>query len=323
MKDRFSSHHGVLIVNKPPGPSSHDMVYRLRSLLGIQKIGHAGTLDPFASGVLVMGVGQGTKILEYMQHQKKTYRMVLRLGLITDTYDCNGQVVEEKEVRFSPEAIREAASAFVGGYAQVPPVYSAKKVQGQRLYDLARKGKIIRMPPKNVEIDRIDVLSIQGADVTLEVVAGEGTYMRSLAMDIGYRLGTGATALSLVRLKSGAFTIEGALELWEQSSKELLIQSLLPIETALSDFKRIYLSEADVLKVRNGNQVYAFFPTTGPAGMYSDLSFEKDELLLACEQTGKPVAVLRAEVNGSFAASLANRSLNRRIATLVKVFGVM
>ena len=323
MKDRFSSHHGVLIVNKPPGPSSHDMVYRLRSLLGIQKIGHAGTLDPFASGVLVMGVGQGTKILEYMQHQKKTYRMVLRLGLITDTYDCNGQVVEEKEVRFSPEAIREAASAFVGGYAQVPPVYSAKKVQGQRLYDLARKGKIIRMPPKNVEIDRIDVLSIQGADVTLEVVAGEGTYMRSLAMDIGYRLGTGATALSLVRLKSGAFTIEGALEIGEQSSKELLLQSLLPIETALPEFKQIYLSEADVLKVRNGNQIYAFFPTAGPAGMYSDLSFEKDELLLACEQTGKPVAVLRAEVNGSFAASLANRSLNRRIATLVKVFGVM
>ncbi len=323
MKDSVSPYNGVLIVNKPSGPSSHDMVYRLRSLLGIQKIGHAGTLDPFASGVLVMGIGQGTKILEYLQHQKKTYRMVLRLGLITDTFDCSGQVIEEKEVRFNQEEIQEAASAFVGVYAQVPPVYSAKKVNGQRLYDLARKGKIIRMPPKNVMIDQIDILSVREADVTVEVVAGEGTYMRSLAMDIGYRLGVGATALSLVRLKSGRFTVEEAITIGEETSKELLIQSIIPIEQGLPEFKRLFLSEENVSEVRNGKQIYAFFPTAGPAGVSSDLGFEKDELLMACDQTGKPVAMIRAEVNGSFAESLAHRAMNRRIATLVKVFGVM
>ncbi len=323
MKDSFSPYNGILAVNKPSGPSSHDMVYRLRSLLGIQKIGHAGTLDPFASGVLVMGVGQAAKILEYLQHQKKTYRMVFRLGLTTDTFDCNGQVIEEKEVRFSQEEVQEAVNAFVGGYDQVPPVYSAKKVNGQRLYDLARKGKIIRMPPKSVVIDRIDILSIQEADITVEVVAGEGTYMRSLAMDIGYRLGVGATALSLVRLKSGSFSVEEALTIGEEISKERLIQSIIPIEEALPEYKRLYLSEENVSEVRNGKQIYAFFPTAGPSGLSSDFGFEKDELLLACAQTGKPVAIIRADVNGSFAAGLVQRSMNRRIATLVKVFGGM
>jgi tRNA pseudouridine55 synthase len=316
-------YHGVIAVNKPSGPSSHDMVYRLRKVLQMQKIGHTGTLDPFASGVLVMGIGQGTKILEYLQHQRKTYVMVLRLGLVTDTFDCNGQIIEQNVVVFSLREIEQAVYSFIGGYDQVPPVYSAKKLDGKRLYDLARKGKIIRMPPKRVEIDSIEILEVSGADIRIRVVAGEGTYMRSLAMDIGYTLGTGATAMSLIRVRNGSFCVEEALSIQENTTQEQVKPYMKSVTEALPEYKKLYVTDECVDEIRNGKQIYTPIPYSYKSGQLSDMGFSKDELLLVCSPLGIPVAVVRAEVNGSFAKNLAEKHEKRRIATLVKVFGAM
>lgn len=330
MIEQTASYHCIINLYKPVGPSSHDMVHELRKLLGCQKIGHAGTLDPFASGVLVMGVGHGTKILEYLQHQKKTYLMTLQLGWITDTFDCSGKTVEQNEVTVSEADIIRVVQQFVGGYDQVPPQYSAKKIGGKKLYELARKGKIIQMPPRPVEIDAIEVVKIERPDVTVKVICGEGTYMRSLAMDIGYELGCGATALSLQRTKIGNFSIEEAASINEMTTKEEFLTNLLPIDRALPWMKKIFVDDPTVADIRNGKQIYAFFPITedkdgrnrGQCGVQSDFTFEKQEMLRVCDVGGNLVALAEAEVNGSFVLSLLQRKINRRIATLIKVFGV-
>ncbi|MFP4460969.1 MAG: tRNA pseudouridine(55) synthase TruB, partial [Thermotogota bacterium] len=193
----MASINGILPLFKPIGPTSHDMVSLLRKKLNTKKIGHSGTLDPFAEGVLVMGIGNGTRILEYLKDEKKVYTMTLRLGLLTDTYDIQGQIMADDHVLFPREKLEDTIKSLLGSQKQVPPIFSAKKYKGKKLYEYAREGKIIKMPPRQIEIYSIDLISIEGRDITIKAVVSPGTYMRSLAFDIGLKLGTNATAVAL------------------------------------------------------------------------------------------------------------------------------
>jgi tRNA pseudouridine55 synthase len=205
---------GLLNLNKPAGLTSHDVVARVRRLTRLTRIGHAGTLDPPATGVLLLGLGKGTKLTQFLHEYPKTYRAVLALGSRTDTYDAAGKVIATRDVgRLSPEAVRGVLAGFEGTIEQIPPMYSALKWQGQRLYTLARQGIEIERRPRRVHIMRLILLDLSADTLTLEVECSGGTYVRVLADDIGQRLGCGAHLRHLTRTAVGPHTIAQALTL--------------------------------------------------------------------------------------------------------------
>lgn len=229
---------GVLNIKKEPGWTSHDVVARLRSALRGIKIGHAGTLDPAASGVLPILIGRGTRIAEYLLHWDKEYRAVLRLGETTDTLDATGTVLD----RCSPDQvteddIREAVSAFKGRIQQVPPMYSAVKVRGVPLYKAAREGRIIDRALREVIIHEIQIDRIDGRDIYLRVLCSKGTYIRTLCADIGAKLGVGGHLQALERSKAGPLMVETAITV-EEYERQLrageVIKSMMPLDAALA-----------------------------------------------------------------------------------------
>ena len=206
---------GLLNINKPVGPTSHDIVARVRKLIGRRKVkvGHAGTLDPFADGVLVVCVGPATRLADYVQRQTKTYRAGITLGAVSDTHDITGAITENTKA--SPvdiDVVRSAMEAFVGRIDQVPPAHSAIHVDGRRAYDLARAGRQVDLPARKVEIYRIALEAYEYPNLTIEVQCGAGTYIRSLARDIGEALGVGAYCSSLTRTAVGKFEIDEAVD---------------------------------------------------------------------------------------------------------------
>lgn len=205
---------GVLNLNKPPGMTSRDVVDRIsRPLRGV-KVGHAGTLDPLASGVLVLCLGAATRLIEYVQRMPKTYRTVVRLGARSDTLDADGQVEAVEGPPIPTEAeVRTALAAQVGTIEQVPPQYSALKVGGRRAYDLAREGTSVELAARPVRIDRVELLAYEWPRLELEVDCGGGTYIRSIARDVGEALGCGGLVEVLTRTRIGAFRIEDAIDL--------------------------------------------------------------------------------------------------------------
>ncbi len=207
---------GVLVVDKPAGMTSHDVVHRLRKALKTRRIGHTGTLDPMATGVLPVAVGEGTRTVQFLMEEQKGYRATLRLGETTDTQDAEGQVLERRSTEgVTPEAVLEAARRFVGTLRQIPPMYSALKKDGVPLYKLARKGIEVEREPREVEIARLEILEIDLPSVTLEVDCSKGTYIRTLAHDLGQTLGCGAHLTALRRIRSGRFLEGDALPLAE------------------------------------------------------------------------------------------------------------
>ena len=207
---------GLLIINKPKGLTSHDVVAKLRKILSIQKIGHTGTLDPDATGVLCICVGKATKLAEYATEVEKEYRVVMRLGVITDTQDATGRVIKETEnFEITRDEIEEAFRKFTGSIKQIPPMYSAVKVGGTPLYKLARKGKEISREARDVYIKEIKFTEYSGALVKFDVVCSKGTYIRTLCFDIGNYLGVGAHMYSLERLRSGDFHMKDAVTIEE------------------------------------------------------------------------------------------------------------
>jgi tRNA pseudouridine55 synthase len=202
---------GLFIVKKPPGPSSFDMVRKARRELGVKKIGHAGTLDPLAQGVLLLGVGRGTKLLTSVEGLDKSYRAGLRLGVRTDTYDATGKVMEERDASgVTEETLSAVLARFTGETEQVPPMYSAIKKDGRRLYKLAREGVEVRREPRRVRIDRLELVEFSSPDAVIELDCAKGTYVRSLIEDVGRALGVGAHMTSLTRTRVGPFRIEDA-----------------------------------------------------------------------------------------------------------------
>ncbi|MEZ5065472.1 MAG: tRNA pseudouridine(55) synthase TruB [bacterium] len=198
-------------MDKPAGRTSHDVVARVRRVLSGAKVGHAGTLDPDATGVLVLCVGNATKISAFLMEGEKEYRGVGRLGVVTDTQDASGQVLAERKVDVTLENLREAAREFLGRIEQIPPMFSAVKIDGQKLYRLARKGVEVERPARTVHVRSFEITSIDGADFEFVVTCSKGTYVRTLVHDLGARLGCGGHLARLVRSRQGGFSLENAV----------------------------------------------------------------------------------------------------------------
>jgi tRNA pseudouridine55 synthase len=216
-----ASIQGILVVDKPEGLTSHDVVQRVRRIYGIRQVGHTGTLDPIASGVLVILVGTATRIAQYLQEDDKEYHLTLRLGIVTDTQDISGEILEEHNpVKVERQDLEKAALRYQGAFLQAPPPFSAVKHAGQPLYRLARKGVRVEVEPRRVTIYRISVADWKKPRASLEVVCSKGTYMRTLCHDIGQDLSVGGCMESLVRVRSGMFTLEDAADLEQVASEQ-------------------------------------------------------------------------------------------------------
>lgn len=247
---------GILVVNKEVGWTSHDVVAKVRHLLGKTKVGHAGTLDPGATGLLPLLIGKGTRIAEYLMEWDKEYRAVLRLGETTDTQDATGTVLDCQETaQVTPAAIRNAVQQFCGAIEQVPPMYSAVKVAGVPLYKSARAGKTIERKARPVVIHDLEVLGIDGRDVTLRVICSKGTYIRTLCADIGAALGVGAHLLSLERTRVGPLTLDRALTLDDLTTRQALGRlenALLSLDQVLHDLPDVTVDEQTAGRVCHG-----------------------------------------------------------------------
>jgi len=246
--------HGILNLDKPRGLTSHDVVDRVRALAHQRRVGHAGTLDPMATGVLLVCLGRATRVAEYLMASPKVYRARVRLGVVTDTYDAEGKVVEEHPVEVDQVAVEEALARFRGRILQVPPMYSAIKRGGQPLYRLARRGVTVEREPRPVEVYRLRLTAWEPPELTLEVTCSPGTYVRSLAHDLGQALGCGAYLAGLVRLASGDFRLEEAVPL-DELTEERLPSLLMPLDVALRRYPALYLDERAALAVRSGRTV--------------------------------------------------------------------
>lgn len=207
--------HGIINVYKEKGYTSHDVVARLRGILGQKRIGHTGTLDPDAEGVLPVCLGKATKVCELLADWDKTYRAILLLGQVTDTQDVSGEILETREVTASIKEVYEAIQSFKGEYAQVPPMYSALKVNGKKLYELAREGKTVERKARNVQIHEIKIHEIVLPRISMTVNCSKGTYIRTLCHDIGQKVGCGGCMEQLLRTQVGMFRVEESLRLDE------------------------------------------------------------------------------------------------------------
>jgi len=247
---------GILLVDKPENISSAKAVSQIKRLLNGAKVGHAGTLDPFATGVLVVCSQKATRLCDFFLHSRKTYIADMILGIETDTQDKTGQILSQKEgFFFSKTEIESVLNLFVGKIEQVPPVFSALKHQGQPLYKLARKGIFVQKPARKITIYEIRLLEIDFPRVQFEIDCSSGTYIRTLAADIGQKLGCGAYLSDLRRTKSGIFSISDAysLEKWaEFSEKGQLFEKILPMSSVLPDFPSIVVSEPLLKKIKHG-----------------------------------------------------------------------
>lgn len=219
----------ILNINKPPNITSHDVVDRVRQITGIRKIGHAGTLDPFATGVLIILIDRATKKQQKFMRQEKEYYCVIILGATSDTFDRTGRIQKISDARPSRQEIEETIKDFIGTIEQTPPLYSAIKIQGKRLYQLARKGIKVKPEPRKVTIRSIKILKYVYPYITIQVTCESGTYIRSLANDIGEKLGVGGYIQELIRIRIGNYSIEHAIDLetldsnnWKELSIEIL-----------------------------------------------------------------------------------------------------
>ena len=243
---------GIVIVDKPEGWTSQDVVSKLRGVLKTRRIGHGGTLDPMATGVLPVFVGRGTRGVEFFEHAEKTYEAVLRLGLSTDTEDITGTVLEEKEVTITEEQFLSILEQFRGEIQQIPPMYSAIKVNGQKLCDLARKGREVERQPRTITIHKLECLEFAGNTARLLVHCSKGTYIRTLCKDIGQALGCGGCMEALRRVTAGEYTIGNSVPLQTLIDSENPETYLLPVDSMFKSYPQITLTEKQEKCCRNG-----------------------------------------------------------------------
>jgi tRNA pseudouridine55 synthase len=275
---------GIIIVDKPVGPTSHNVVHAVRQGSGVRKVGHAGTLDPRASGVLVLCLGAATRLSEYLSAGTKCYQAVVRFGSSTDTYDADGEVVRSTGQAPDLEAIKAVLPEFTGEIDQVPPVYSAIKLQGKKAYQLARAGKDVDLAPRQVTIYSLDPVDYAAPDLTLDVSCSAGTYVRSLANDLGDRLSTGAHLAALRRTEAGPFSLAQAVTLDQLQAAfddGSWTDHVLPAAEALPDVPLVEVDSDEVELVRHGRQLPAERPVDG--------------LARAVDQDGNLVAILEGD----------------------------
>lgn len=249
---------GILLIDKNEGETSFDVVKQIRRILKIKKVGHAGTLDPFATGLLIVLLGQGTKLSPYLMAGQKVYRATMRLGIETDTQDLTGHVVQTRPVpEFEAKTIQKKASEFVGEIEQVPPIFSAVKYKGKRAYEFARKGIKIGLEKRKVKVHSLEIISVDLPDVSMEVSCSSGTYIRSIAASLGRQLKPGAHLTILRRLSSEPFTVKGALNLKKIESgptDHLIHQKIIPLREALPHMKETEVDDRMAKRIRNGHQ---------------------------------------------------------------------
>jgi len=246
---------GLLNLDKPGGITSHDAVNRVRRLSGQRRVGHAGTLDPLATGSLLLGLGAATRLISYLVGQPKLYEAIIRLGQTTDTYDAEGTIIQERPFTAVTLAqIEGAIPYFQGAIQQVPPMYSAIKQQGRRLYELARAGLEVERSPRPVTIYALELLDWQPPDLTLRVACSAGTYIRSLAHDLGEWLGCGGHITALRRTAVGQFTVDAAVPL-DQVTADNLGDYLLPMDRAVAHLPAIHLSAIESQRLRQGQRL--------------------------------------------------------------------
>ena len=249
--------NGVINIYKNTGMTSFDVVAMVRRVAKMKKVGHTGTLDPAASGVLPVCLGKATKIIDYIMENKKVYRVNLKLGMVTDTYDLEGEVLREKDAsHITKDEILNCINSFLGTIDQVPPMYSALKQNGVRLYELARQGIEVHREARKVTIYSIENIKIESNDnIQMDVCCSKGTYIRSLCYDIGEKLNIGATMTALERIQNGPFTKEEAINI-EDLTEKLLEKHIISIEKALDSFEKITVNEKFGKLLRNGVKVF-------------------------------------------------------------------
>ena len=249
---------GIINVYKEKGFTSFDVVAKLRGILKTKKIGHTGTLDPDAEGVLPVCIGRATKVCDILTDKDKVYEAVMLLGVETDTQDTSGEVLKELPVEVSEEAVKEAILSFVGEYAQVPPMYSALKVNGKKLYELAREGKTVERKARNVQIFSIEILEMDLPRVRMSVHCSKGTYIRTLCHDVGQKLGCGGCMDKLLRTKVGVFELADTLKLAEIDAlaREGLVEDrIISVDKLFEDYTKVWMKQEFDVVVHNGNRV--------------------------------------------------------------------
>ena len=274
--------NGIVIVDKPAGWTSQDVTAKLRGVFQTRRIGHGGTLDPMATGVLPVFVGRATRGVEFFEHAQKTYEAVLRLGITTDTEDITGTVLEERPVQVSEQTFLEVLEQFRGEILQVPPMYSALKVNGQKLCDLARKGREVERAARAVTIYELTCLEFAGETARLRITCSKGTYIRTLCKDIGQALGCGGCMESLRRTAAGAYTTHEAVPLAALVDAEEPGKYLRGVDTMFSQYPAVTLTEKQTLRCRNGNS----FSLQINDGTYRAYSETGEFLMLAKAEDG-------------------------------------
>ncbi len=252
----MAEYQGIIVIRKEKGFTSHDVVAKLRGILHMKKIGHTGTLDPDAVGVLPVALGKGTKLVDLITDKEKTYEAVLHLGITTDTQDMSGTVLEEKPVNATEEQVRETIAGFVGEQLQIPPMYSALKINGKKLYELAREGKTVERKARPVCFYQIEVLDIQLPVVQIRVTCSKGTYIRTLCHDIGQKLGCGGCMEQLLRTRVGRFSLEESHTLSEVEqavSEGTVCKWIYPVENVLAEYPKIQADSYGDRLLQNGN----------------------------------------------------------------------
>ena len=284
---------GIIIIDKPQEWTSNDVVSRLRRVFNTRRIGHGGTLDPMATGVLPVFVGRATRGVEFFEHAEKVYEATLRFGLTTDTEDITGKTITECEVHLTEEDLLAVLPKFRGDILQVPPMYSAIKVNGQKLYDLARKGREVERQPRPITIHELELLEFTGNEARLRVRCSKGTYIRTLCKDIGEALGCGGCMAALRRVEAGEYTLEGSIPLRQlldiSEAGEDVEHLLRPVDTMFASHRKLSLNEKQARLVKNGN-AFASDCADGTYRVYAP----DGEFLALCKAEGGKVSTIKS-----------------------------
>ena len=285
--------NGIIIIDKPQEWTSNDVVSRLRRVFNTRRIGHGGTLDPMATGVLPIFVGRATRGVEFFEHAEKVYEATLRFGLTTDTEDITGKTITECEVHLTEEDLLAVLPKFRGDILQVPPMYSAIKVNGQKLYDLARKGREVERQPRPITIHELELLEFTGNEARLRVRCSKGTYIRTLCKDIGEALGCGGCMAALRRVEAGEYTLEGSIPLRQlldiSEAGEDVEHLLRPVDTMFASHRKLSLNEKQARLVKNGN-AFASDCADGTYRVYAP----DGEFLALCKAEGGKVSTIKS-----------------------------
>lgn len=277
---------GIIIIDKPAGWTSHDVIGKLRGVLREKRIGHGGTLDPMATGVLPVFIGRATRAVEFFESADKEYIAGIQLGVVTDTQDTTGTILETHDFSVNTEDLMRLLPEFIGEQEQLPPMYSAVKIGGQKLYQLARRGIEIERQPKMITISAIDILEVTNDGFILRVNCSKGTYIRTLCHDIGKRLGYGAAMSSLRRTRAGVYKIDEAVSLDEVIAASQTGEAdrlVKPVDSLFRDCAATILSDAQVLKCRNGTN---FDAAPGDEGLYRVYDKAGNFLMLGRQEAG-------------------------------------